>query len=112
MRTSTILLAVLAATASCVIVADDSRLTIRNRSSHLLTAIRVTGVGDQTWGPNLLDHSLYPGQSFSIDVGCGWYDVMVSNERNVDCVLSGLHLCFGDDVWRIDDATLDACAWN
>ena len=116
MRTSTNLLAFVAAAAAagCAIVAeDDSSLTIDNHSSHLLTEVHVAPVGDRSWGPNLLDSPLYPGESFKVDrLDCGWYDVLVSNERNVDCIVSDWHLCFDDDTWHISDATLNACAWN
>lgn len=116
MRTSTNLLALLpaAALAGCIIIAsEDSSLTIANHSSHLLTEVHVAPVGDRSWGPNLLDDPLYPGDSLTVDrLDCGWYDVLVSNERNVDCIVSDWHLCFDDDVWHITDATLNACAWN
>jgi hypothetical protein len=102
-----------AATASCVIIADDSSLTIRNHSSHLLTQLFVADTGERSWGPNLLDWPLNPGDSFEVDhLYCGHYDVLVSNERNIDCMLTNLHLCFDDRVWTIDDATLQTCAWT
>ncbi|MBL9017657.1 MAG: hypothetical protein JNL83_25935 [Myxococcales bacterium] len=116
MRTSTTLLAFLAAAAAagCVIIAeDDSSLTIDNDSTHLITEVHIAPVGDRSWGPNLLASPLHPGESLTVDrLDCGWYDVLVSNERNIDCIVSDWHLCFEDDVWHITNGTLDACAWD
>lgn len=91
---------------------SDSSFTIVNDSSYVLTEVHVADVGDLSWGPNLLPDFLYPGEELVIvDIECGVYDVMVTDETGVDCVLGEVDLCFTDDSWVIDDVTLDVCAF-
>jgi hypothetical protein len=103
----------LSATACVVESNDDSSLLIVNDSSYVLIDIRLAEVGDRSWGPNLLPDDLFPGDQLEIvDIDCGTYDVLVTDETGVDCVLTSLDLCFSDEVWVVDDFTLDACAFG
>lgn len=96
--------------AGCVIIADgDSTLTIRNDSSTSLRDVRLAERGDR-WGPNLLPYPLQPGAEVVLDgIDCGYYDVLVEDGPGASCVLYGVHLCFDDHVWVIDDRTLAWC---
>lgn len=107
----------LAATVSACVMSedddfDDSTFTIVNDSSYVLTEVHVAEVDSRTWGPNLLPDFLYPGEELVVtDIECGSYDVMVTDETGVDCVLGNVELCFDDDAWVITDFTLDVCAF-
>jgi hypothetical protein len=96
-----------------VAVDDDADLTIHNHSSAVLTAVHVAHVDDHRWGPNLLPQALYPGEDLVIhDVECGRYDVLVVDERGVDCELHDFWLCFEDGGWEVTNATLAECAFR
>lgn len=101
----------------CVVAADtddgDSTLTVSNRSSYWIDELHLANVNDPSWGPDLVDGSLAPGEDAIIfDIECGRYDVMVVDETGVECELSNLDLCFDDGLWVIDDLTLDICAFG
>src|SRR4030095_16394193 len=66
----------------------DATLTVANDRSFVVTEIPPTGVHSSTWGPNLIPDAMLPGESVVIvDIACGRYDVMVTDETGVDCVL-------------------------
>lgn len=112
---SLLLSAILAVGAgACVVSEDDgdSTLTVSNRSSYFIEEIHLAEVSDPSWGADLIDGALAPGEDVIIvDISCGTYDVLVIDETGVECELSGLELCFDDDAWVIDDFTLDVCAF-
>lgn len=91
---------------------DDGSLTIANDSSFVLVDIRVTPVSSSSWGPSLLRDVLYPGEQISVGVPCGTYDVLIVDERDRDCQLASLSLCFSDQLWVIDNRTLYSCGWG
>ena len=92
---------------------DDATLTIANDSSYILDELYVTNVASDSWGPNLIGGSLEPGDSVIVGViDCGRYDVLVTDETGLDCELSNISLCFSDQIWVVDDNTLDACAFG
>ncbi len=118
---NTLLVGAVIATATlsggCFIVADDdpgdSTLTVANRSSYWLDELYIAHVNDASWGPDLIAGSLPPGSDVIIyDIVCGRYDVLVVDETGVECELANLDLCFDDDLWVVDDVTLDICAFG
>jgi len=101
--------------AGCIISSDDgsSTLTIDNESSYVITEVHIAAVGVDTWGPNLIPDALLPGESLVItNIDCDTYDVLVTDETGVDCVLGNLDLCFDDGRWVVTNSTLDTCAFN
>ena len=106
-----ILLAMLLAGACTTTSDGDSSLTIANESSFFIDQIHVAEVNDPNWGPDLIS-DLAPGEEVTIVLDCGNYDVLVVDETGVECQLSNVDLCFDDDVWVIDDVTLDVCAFG
>jgi hypothetical protein len=110
---SVLLTTVLAAgLGACTSDGGDSTLTISNQSSYFIDQIHLAEVSDPTWGPDLIDGSLAPGEEVTIvDIDCGTYDVLVVDETGVECELANLDLCFDDEAWVIDDLTLDVCAF-
>lgn len=110
------LVALTVSTGACVMSADtgpeDATLLVVNDSSYVLTEVRIAPVGDRSWGPNLLPDVLFPGEELLIvDIECDTYDVLVTDETGVDCVLGNVDLCFNDDTWVVTDFTLDVCAF-
>jgi hypothetical protein len=89
----------------------DGTITIENSSTHVLTRLYVAPVDQQTWGPNLLPDVLFTGERITIQASCSTYDVMVSDDRQRDCVLGNLDLCFSDHVWVVDNTTLRNCGY-
>jgi hypothetical protein len=86
-------------------------LSVENDSSFTLTEVRVAPVDQVDWGPNLLPDVLFPGESLTIDLDCDTYDVLVSDNAGRSCELDSLDLCFSDDIWHVDDATLANCGF-
>jgi len=106
--------AVALATTACIISTDDdSTFTIVNDSDYVLVAVYIAEVSDPSWGPNLLPDVLFPGEELVIiDIDCGTYDVLVTDDTGVDCELRNIDLCFDDDAWVITNFTLDVCAFG
>jgi hypothetical protein len=100
-------------TGACVVDDSDSTFTLINDSSYVLVEVHLAEVGDRSWGPDLVPGDLFPGEDLVVtDISCGDYDVLVVDETGVECVLSNIDLCFEDEVWVIDDFTLDVCAFS
>jgi hypothetical protein len=102
---------------ACVVAegggSGDSTLTISNDSSYWLEEIHLAHVSDPSWGPDLVDGALAPGEEIIIvDIECGRYDVLVVDETGVECELHNFDLCFDDGHWIVDDLTLDICAFG
>src|SRR5262245_42258818 len=99
----------LATTSGCIIIDDDdgsSDLTVANRSSYVLTEVRLAEINDPTWGRNLLPQPLFPNEDLVIGgIDCGRWDVMVVDNTSVECVLSDIDLCFDSHVWVVDNTT-------
>lgn len=120
MRTSSLLFAAAlsltaAAASGCVVSEDDpsdATFTISNQSSYFLDEIRLAPVDSRTWGADLVD-TLAPGEDLVItDIRCDIYDVLVVDETGLECTLTDIDMCANDDVWVIDDITLDICAFG
>ena len=92
-------------------ISSEGTITVRNDSSHVLTEVRVAPIDQVDWGPNLLPDVLYPGEDLTVSVACDTYDVLVTDDRDRMCVLGDLDLCFSDNVWVIDNATLRSCGF-
>jgi hypothetical protein len=88
---------------------SDGTITVANDSSFVLTALYVAPVDQASWGPNLLPDVLFTTEQITILVACSTYDVMITDDRQRDCVLTNLGLCFSDQLWVIDNFTLRTC---
>jgi len=89
----------------------DGTITIQNSSTHVLTGVHVAQTTQSGWGPNLLPDVLFTSERITVQVSCSTYDVMVTDERQRDCVLGNLDLCFSDHLWVIDNSTLRNCGY-
>lgn len=89
----------------------DGTITVRNNSSYVLTGLYVAQVNQVSWGPNLLPDVLFTSEQLTVLVSCDTYDVMVIDDRQRDCVLTDLDLCFADELWVIDNSTLRNCGY-
>jgi len=77
----------------------------------VLTGVYVGPVNQSSWGPNLLPDVLFVSEQITVQVSCSTYDVMVTDDRQRDCVLGNLDLCFSDQLWVIDNGTLRNCGY-
>lgn len=90
---------------------DDSPIAIQNRSTHVLTAIELAAVAEQSYEPSLLVAPLRPGGLGYARIACGRHDVRLADDRGRQCVLANQPLCFEREPWVIDDVTLETCRW-
>ena len=114
MRSTKIIGALLALSlTSCIISGGgDASITIANDSDFVLVDIRVSPVGNSSWGPNVLRGDvLYPGEELTVVLDCDYYDVLVEDELGDTCVIADIDLCFSDDVWVIRNSTLAFCGF-
>jgi hypothetical protein len=87
---------------------DDSggTLRVRNQSDFAITEIRVTSVGNVTWGPNLISGDiLAPGETLFVDVSCDQYDALLVDESGAQCTVHDIDLCFNTADWVIGNDT-------
>ena len=91
---------------------SEGTITIDNASNYVLTEVRVTTVRSSSWGPNLLGNDvLFPNERITVSVACARWDVLIADEYARSCVLADVDLCFSDQLWVIDDATLANCGF-
>jgi hypothetical protein len=84
----------------------SASLRVTNHSDFKIVELRVTTVNSATWGPNLVESDpLFPGDDITLDVSCGFYDVLLVDEANVDCELHDLDLCLNDADFVITNST-------
>jgi len=114
MNSSSLTLAVALALSPACIVEDSASFTVDNESDYVLLEVNLSPEDSFSWGQNLLGRdALFPGESITVDfVSCDYYDARVIDNTNLECVLPGLDLCFNDNVWVIDNRTLDVCAFG
>ena len=100
----------------CIIMTDggDSSITIWNDSDYVIEYLYVSPSDSSHWGPDLLGGDvLYPNDEVTIhNLDCDYYDVMVVDEYDVECILDDEYLCFDDELWIITNITLDRCAYS
>jgi hypothetical protein len=110
MQTLRILACAVAALGSMAITgctSDDNgggpgRLNVHNQSDFAITEIRITSVGSETWGPNLISGDiLAPDESLTIDVTCDTYDARLVDESGAQCTVHDINLCFSTADWVI-----------
>jgi hypothetical protein len=84
----------------------DSTLRVQNRSDFRIREIRVTSVGNSSWGRNLLDGDiLAPDETLVLGIDCGTYDAMLVDEQGAECRVNDLDLCLNDADWIIYNDT-------
>jgi hypothetical protein len=109
LRRLTPVFAVLASAAvatGCSVNTPESTLRVYNQSDFAITELHVADVGSASWGTNLLGGDpLYPGESLTLGVDCGTYNVLLIDEQGVDCQVDGVDLCLNDAKWVIHNNT-------
>lgn len=91
-----------------VIIDDvpDSSLVVDNQSDFAIVELYLTPANNGSWGPNLLRGDiLLPDENLTLGVDCGFYDALLVDEDDVDCVLTDMDLCLNDAVWVIGNNT-------
>ncbi len=82
----------------------SGQLQVQNQSDFAITEIRVTSVGNTTWGPNLISGDiLAPGESLTVDVSCDHYDALLTDESGAQCTLHDVDLCANTASWVIQN---------
>jgi hypothetical protein len=88
------------------VVIGGSSLVIDNQSDFVIEEVFLTSVDSTDWGPNRLRGDvLFPGETLTLGVGCGFFDALLVDEEGVDCELHDLDLCLNDAVWVIRNNT-------
>jgi len=99
-------------TTGCIISSDgDSSITIFNDSNFILIDIAVAEIDDPTYGPNLIPDDLLPGESVTVILDCGVYDVQIVDEFNAVCEIFDIDVCFDDAGFFIDNQFLATCGF-
>lgn len=97
----------------CVIEdGPDSSFTVYNESDYWIYELWIYEAGFEPDFEFLGGEPLRKGDSITVDVDCGDYNVLVVDETGVECELVGVDLCFDDDGWVITNGTLDRCAFG
>jgi len=95
-----------AVVAGCTGSTSDASLRVENRSDFAIVELRVTPVGNGSWGPNLLGgDALFPGESVVLGVSCNTYDALLVDDSGVDCQVNGIDLCLNNADWIIHNNT-------
>lgn len=85
-------------------------ITITNVSSYDIYELYVTPTGDPNWGSDLLGGDfLGYNEQITVDVDCGYYDVLLVDDTGAECEVDNQDLCGTDDEWVIDDVELANC---
>jgi hypothetical protein len=72
-------------------------LTVENHSDFAIVDVRVSPVGADDFGPNLLGADvLQPGEDLTLGVTCDTFDVQVTDETGAVCMLDAIDLCLND----------------
>lgn len=109
MRNLALLTALLAS--GCVVDNSDNGATLRvkNHSDFMIDELYVTGIGNASWGPNLVaGDPMKPGDTVDVDVACGTYDAQLVDHSGTVCELDAIDLCFDDATWVITNSTCEA----
>jgi hypothetical protein len=87
------------------IIASAS-LRVTNNSDFQIVELYLTDVGNPDFGPNLLRGDvLNPGEDLLLGVSCGFYDVLLIDEQDVQCQINDLDLCLNDADFVINNNT-------
>jgi hypothetical protein len=111
-RTQGVLLAVLLGTAGTIMAAKGgSVVDIRNDSDWAIHELYVSSVDDNDWGSDQLGREVIEsGGSFKLhSIPCDDYDVRLVDEDGDVCVVGGVTLCAGRDIWQITNDDLLTC---
>jgi hypothetical protein len=95
----------LLASTGCVVSETDSSLFVENRSDFEIYEMYVTEIDNPSWGPNLIDDVMFPGDTMIIGLECGTYDALLVDETDATCEVEAIDLCFEDADWIIRNSS-------
>lgn len=92
-------------------LAQDSLITIINRSDWAIHHLYLSPVDSDEWGPDQLgEHVIESGGKFTLtDVDCDVYDIMIVDEDGDECILEAEELCNDEAKWVITNEELLGC---
>lgn len=91
--------------------ADKASVKIKNNSKWAIHHLYLSSTSDEKWGPDQLgDEVINTGESFTLkNIDPDKYDVKLVDEDGDECVVGGVPLSGGTDVWNITDKDLLKC---
>jgi hypothetical protein len=102
---------IVAALAPMAVFADDSLITIINRSDWDIHHLYLSPVDVDEWGPDQLgEHVIESGDKFQLyGIECDVYDIMIVDEDGDECILEAIDLCDEHAKWVITNDELLNC---
>lgn len=90
---------------------SDSTVTVENYSDWVIMEFFMSSSDDYDWGPDQLEEEvLATGDSLTLyGVSCDYWDIMIVDEDNDECVLEEVDLCGDSAVWQITNNELLDC---
>src|SRR5688572_26666224 len=85
----------------------DSSIEVTNHSDFEIHEMYITPVASPSWGANLLDTVLMPGESAFVGIDCGTYDAMLVDETGAVCEVSSVDLCHDNADWIITNRSCE-----
>jgi hypothetical protein len=108
-----ILSLVLLLAGGCYWIDEEPSFTFYNRSSLVITELRMLPMGDARWGPDLVAGTLEPGEALAVpEMECDAFDLRVVIEGGGTCVFDNLWLCDADLNWNFYDWMMADCEWD
>ncbi len=91
--------------------AQDSSVVVNNQSTFTIYSMFMSPSASDDWGPDHLGSDvLNPGDTLTLSgVGCGTYDVRLTNPAGDTCTVMGYDICSGPETWVLTDSDLQAC---
>lgn len=91
--------------------AQDSTITIINRSDWDIHHLYLSPVDVDEWGPDQLGDEIIPsgGKFLLHSIECDVYDIMIVDEDGDECILEAEELCDDEAKWVITNDELLGC---
>lgn len=81
---------------------DFARIRVTNGSKYNITEFYVGHTSETSWGENLLDSPLGPGETVVLSVECELWDILLVDEDGFKCDIREVALC-EDESWSVPD---------
>jgi hypothetical protein len=90
----------------------EAKVVVVNQSMWAIHELYLSSTDEADWGPDQLGPTtvIGTGERYTINkIPCDTYDVKLVDEDGDECVVGGVALCAGSDVWTITDEDLLTC---
>jgi len=91
--------------------AAGATVKIKNNSKWAIHHLYLSPTSEEKWGPDQLgEQVINKGETFTLkNIDPDKYDVKLVDEDGDECVVGGVPLAGGTEVWNITDKDLLAC---